>query len=463
MREITEQILLEQFAPVAAVVNRHGDIYYLHGRSGRYLEPSPGEAGVSNILKMAREGLRHDLTTCLYQALGGCETIRANGLRVKTNDHFTLVNITICPMLNSSMMTAEMPLYLVTLQDAPDAPDAPDLLSDTRTDNGDLVTDTDPLITALKRELRAKDEYLLATHEELQSSNEELKSSNEEMQSVNEELQSTNEELETSKEELQSINEELSTVNTELQTKVTDLSRANNDMNNLLAGTGVATVFVDHSLRILRFTPTATRIINLIAGDVGRPVGHIVSNLQAYDSLVTDVQWVLDTLVPKETEVQTLDGKWYVLRILPYRTLDNVIEGVVVTFIDITEVKHTQDELQKAERLLRLAVLPRDALDAMTVHDLQGRILAWNPGAVRLYGWTEAEALQMNVRQCIPKDMADGALDAVHHISLAKSLDSQRTSRLTKDGTVLAVSVTATPLCNELGQIYGVATLERPM
>ncbi len=455
MREITEQILLEQFAPVAAVVNSHGDIYYLHGRSGRYLEPSPGEAGTSNILKMAREGLGHDLTTCLFQALGSGETIHANGLRVKTNDHFTLVNITICPVLNSSITTAEMPFYLVTLQDTPDVPAA---LLDTQAD-----TDTDPRITALKRELRAKDEYLLATHEELQSSNEELKSSNEEMQSVNEELQSTNEELETSKEELQSINEELSTVNTELQTKVTDLSRAYNDMNNLLAGTGIATVFVDHSLRILRFTPAATRIINLIASDIGRPVGHIVSNLQAYDSLITDVQLVLDTLMPKETEVQTIDSKWYVLRILPYRTLDNVIEGAVVTFVDITEVKHTQEALRNAEKMLRLAVLPRDALDAMTMHDLQGRILAWNPGAVRLYGWTEAEALQMNVRQRIPKDMADSALDAVHHISQAKALDPQQTSRLAKDGTVLAVSVTATPLCNELGQMYGVATLERPM
>jgi two-component system CheB/CheR fusion protein len=460
MREMTEQILLEQFAPVAAVVNSRGDIHYLHGRSGRYLEPSPGEAGLSNILQMAREGLRHDLTTCLFQALGSGETIHANGLRVKTNDHFTLVNIAICPVLNSSLTTPEVPLYLVTLQDTPDVPAA---LPGPWTDINPSDTDTDPRITALKQELRAKDEYLLATHEELQSSNEELKSANEEMQSVNEELQSTNEELETSKEELQSINEELSTVNTELQTKVTDLSRANNDMNNLLAGTGIATVFVDHSLRILRFTPAATRIINLIASDVGRPVGHIVSNLQAYDCLITDVQLVLDTLVPKETEVQTLDGKWYVLRILPYRTLDNVIEGAVVTFIDITEVKHTQAALQNAEEMLRSAVLPRDALDAMTVHDLQGRIFAWNPGAVRLYGWTEAEALQMNVRQRIPKDMVDGAVDAVHHISLAKSLDSQQTSRLAKDGRVLAVSVTATPLCNELGQIYAVATLERPM
>ena len=159
------------------------------------------------------------------------------------------------------------------------------------------------------------------------------------MQSVNEELQSTNEELETSKEELQSVNEELATVNTELQTKVADLSRANNDMNNLLAGTGIGTIFVDHQLRILRFTPAVTQVINLILTDVGRPVGHIVSNLVGYDRLVADVQAVLDTLVPKEVEVQTKAGAWYLMRIRPYRTLENVIEGAVITFVDITETE----------------------------------------------------------------------------------------------------------------------------
>ena len=156
-----------------------------------------------------------------------------------------------------------------------------------------------------------------ATEENLQTSNEELKSSNEEMQSINEELQSTNEELETSKEELQSTNEELSTVNTELQTKVVDLSRANNDMNNLLAGTGIGTIFVDHQLCIMGFTPFATSIFNLIGSDVGRPLGHIVSNLTGYDSIMADTQAVLNSLIPKEVEVQTKAGTWYTMRILP--------------------------------------------------------------------------------------------------------------------------------------------------
>jgi two-component system CheB/CheR fusion protein len=209
--------------------------------------------------------------------------------------------------------------------------------------------DADSRINALKRELQAKDEYLQSTNEELETSNEELKSANEELQSINEELQSTNEELETSKEELQSVNEELATVNSELQTKVADLSRANNDMNNLLAGTGIATVFVDHQLRILRFTPTATKIINLIQTDIGRPVSHIVSNLIGYDNLIEDTQAVLDTLVPREAEVKSTGGRWYAMHIQPYRTLDNVIEGAVLTFVDITEQQKLQEALRERD------------------------------------------------------------------------------------------------------------------
>jgi two-component system CheB/CheR fusion protein len=157
------------------------------------------------------------------------------------------------------------------------------------------------------------------------------------MQSINEELQSSNEELETSKEELQSVNEELATVNVELQAKVADLTRLNNDMNNLLAGTGIGTIFVDNRMCIRRFTPAVTNVMNLIMSDIGRPVNHIVSNLVGYDRLMDDIQTVLKDLVPKEDEVRTKAGAWYLLRIQPYRTLENVIEGAVITFIDITK------------------------------------------------------------------------------------------------------------------------------
>jgi two-component system CheB/CheR fusion protein len=468
LRELTEQAMLAQVAPAGALINAQGDIYYLHGRTGMYLEPAPGEVGVPNILKMAREGLRPTLSNALHKAVATHEAVRAWGVRVKTNGHFTRVNLglqVVAPGISEPPTGHTSNLYVVILEEALDpsfdAASAPALQGTLETAGPAPSPDALAQIAALKDELRAKDEYLQSTHEELESSNEELKSSNEEMQSVNEELQSTNEELETSKEELQSVNEELSTVNNELNIKVDDLSRANNDMNNLLAGTGIATVFVDHQLRILRFTPMASQIINLIAGDVGRPVGHIVSNLVNYQSLVPDVQAVLNTLQPKDTQVQTVEGAWFTLRIRPYRTLDNVIEGAVITFNDISELKRIEAALAQANQLARLAVVVRDAFDAITVQDLEGHTLAWNPGAQRLYGWTEAQALTMNVRERIPPALHQDALNRVHQLSQAEVLEPYLTQRLTQSGTVLNVSLTATALVNEAGKVYAIATTER--
>jgi two-component system CheB/CheR fusion protein len=317
------------------------------------------------------------------------------------------------------------------------------------------------MIASLQDELRANKEHLQAANEELETSNEELKSSNEEMQSVNEELQSTNEELETSKEEMQSINEELATVNAELETKVADLSRASNDMNNLLAGNDIGTIFLDYQLRILRFTPAATRIISMITSDVGRPVAHFVSNLIGYNRLVADVQEVLNTLVPKVVEVQTTEGAWYTMRIRPYRTINNVIEGAVITFMDITEMVQTREALRIANDLLRLAVVVRDAHDAITVQDGDGRILAWNPSAVRMYGWSETEALVMNIRDRIPPECREEELIKILQLDHDKILEPYRTHRLTKDGSVVEVLVTSTALVNLAGQRYAIATTER--
>jgi two-component system CheB/CheR fusion protein len=411
---------------------------------------------------MAREGLRRELTTALHKAVRSKEAVSIAGLQVRTNGHFTPVNLSVSPVAQS-LAALESPLYLVTLEQAlpsVTAPSGESAVSSTLSGEG-LARDASAQIAELNEELQAKEEYLHAANAELETANEELKSSNEEMQSVNEELQSSNEELETSKEELQSINEELSTVNTELQTKVSDLSRANNDMNNLLAGTGIGTVFVDHSLRILRFTPAATQIINLILSDVGRPVGHIVSNLVGYDRLVADAQAVLDTLIPVEVDVQTTQGRYFTMRLLPYRTLENVIEGVVITFVDITEIVRTREALRKANDLMRLAVVLRDATDAITVQDLEGRTIAWNAGATRLYGWSEEEALAMNVRERIPAALRDGALEKVHQLSQAQTLEPYVTQRLARDGSVLDVSLTSTALVNDAGQMYAIATTER--
>ena len=475
LRELTEQALLQQVAPTGALVNSQGDILYFHGRTGLYLEPAPGEAGVNNILKMAREGLQYALTTALHKAVSGKLAVQCPNLRVRNNGHYTTVTLNIRPVMDESDAMPDARLYLISLEEVvpifpkpgPATPASP-AATDGKSIPGELPAATeasgfggltaDEYITALKQELRAKEEFLQSANEELETSNEELKCSNEELQSVNEELQSTNEELETSKEELQSINEELATVNTELQTKVSELTRNNNDMSNLLAGTGIATIFVDHNLRILRFTPAATQIINLIQSDVGRPVSHIVSNLTGYDRLVADTQAVLDTLVPKEMEVLSSDGKWYTMRIRPYRTLTNVIEGAVITFADISA---TKEALKNAESFRRLAVVMIDAYDAITVQSLDGRILAWNPAATRLYGWSEAEALAMTLHDMVPEHHHEEVLALVKRLSHAEVVEPCRSQRLTKDGRTLTVMITATALVTDAGDTYGIATTER--
>jgi two-component system CheB/CheR fusion protein len=422
-----------------------------------YLEPTPGEAGINNILQMAREGLRRDLTLALHKAAVEKTVVQRRNLRVKTNGDITPVDLTVGPVMTNPASTPEELLFLVILEEAPsfDAQQTQPATDPSTAGGGSLETSADTRFDVLRQELLAKEEYLQAITEELETSNEELKSSNEEMQSVNEELQSTNEELETSKEELQSINEELATVNAELQTKVVDLSRANNDMNNLLAGTGIGTVFVDHGLRILRYTPAATRIINLISSDIGRPVGHLAANLVGYDRLSADTQEVLQTLVAKKVEVQTPESKWYTMRIQPYRTLDNVIEGAVITFEDTTELKVAQVALS------RLAIVVQDAQDAITVQDLEGRILAWNPAATRMYGWSEAEALTMNICELIPEGLREEALATVQQLSRTERLKPYRTQRIAKNGAIVEVRVTATALVDKAGTIYAIATTER--
>ena len=355
VREVAERSLLQHYTPACAIVNEKGEVLYFHGRTGKYLEPAPGEATL-NILRMAREGLRLELTTALRKALAQKQPVRYQGLEVKANGEYYTVHLTVRPVMEPPAMRG---LLMVTFEDVATKEEGEILEA-----ASEPIEDKDLRIAQLERELRAKEEYLQTTIEELETSNEELKSTNEELQSSNEELQSTNEELETAKEEAQSVNEELMTVNVQRQEKINELSRANNDMNNLLSGTGVGTVFVDEQLSIRRFTPAAAKVIHLIQTDVGRPLGHVVSNLVSYDELAQDAQRVLDTLVPKEREVQSEGGDWYLMRILPYRTLQNVIQGVVLTFVNITDLRAIKAARDYAESILETVREPLVILDA---------------------------------------------------------------------------------------------------
>ena len=329
-----EKLLLSRFAPAAVIVNERGDIAYLHGRTGMYLEPPAGQPSL-NIHAMAREGLQIELASALRQAMVHEDEVLREHVRVKTNGDFACVDLGVSRITEPETMRG---LLLVTFRPTPPPPPKK-AAGGKRGKSGDPADDG--RVQKLERELQYSNESLQTTVEELETSNEELKSTNEELQSTNEELQSSNEELVTSKEEMQSLNEELSTVNSELQSKVDELSRVNDDMQNLLNSTDIATLFLDTDLHIKRYTERAMKVIKLIPSDIGRPVDDLVSDLR-YEGLADDAREVLRTLERKEMQVESKEGTWYLLRMMPYRTAGNAVEGIVITFIDISETKKAE-------------------------------------------------------------------------------------------------------------------------
>ena len=344
--EVANRMLLEDFTPPAVFINEQGDVVYIHGRTGKYLEPPAGKTNI-NIFAMAREGLKIELPGAIREAKSQNKVITLKGIKVKTNGDFQTIDLTVKPVVQPGI---QQPLYMLVFENVTMPPKEGKTISG-RASSSSRLKDIN---IELENELKHTKELLQNTSEEMQLSQEELKSTNEEMQSTNEELQSTNEELSSSKEEMQSLNEEMMTVNAELQVKVDELTLSNSDMKNLLNRTEIATIFLDNDLNIRRFTPEATGIFNLIQSDIGRPISHIVSKLR-YDDIVTDVRKVLDLLMYKEAQVQAKDGHWYIMRIMPYRTHDNAIDGVVINFIDITAMKKLEISLQEKESLAQKA------------------------------------------------------------------------------------------------------------
>ena len=320
------QLLLDRYSPAAVLPNAQGDILYISGRTGKYLEPAAGKANW-NIHAMAREGLRNELGGAFQKALRSRRNAGQIRVRLKDGGVVHIVDVTIEPLHEPETMRG---MVMIVFADVASSP--------TERPSGKRAR-----IPAVEAKL---EQELLQAREDIRATREEMQTSQEELKSANEELQSTNEELTTSKEEMQSLNEELQTLNHELQAKVDDESRANNDMRNLLDSTDIATLFLDETLKVRRFTPSMTKIIKLIPGDLNRPITDLASDL-IYPDLASDAQSVLRTLVFKETPVKTVDARWFSVRIMPYRTLDNRIDGVVITFADITAAKTLEATLRQ--------------------------------------------------------------------------------------------------------------------
>ncbi|TLU83162.1 MAG: PAS domain S-box protein [Chlorobium sp.] len=344
LQTLVDRFLLQHYAPAAVLTNDKGDIIYICGHTGKYIEPAAGKANW-NIFAMAREGLRFELDLLFRNALRQKTAVTRKGLTLGMNGDTQTVNLTIEPLEAPDALRG---LILIVFKDDDNV-------------SGEILPDTSfsdaagNRLTSLHQELSMARDEILSIREEMETSQEELKSTNEEMLSANEELQSTNEELTTSKEEMQSMNEELQTVNHELQSKVRDLSQVNNDMKNLLNSTDIATLFLDDSLNIRRFTTRTTSIIKLIASDVGRPITDIVTDLH-YPDLAEDAREVIQTLIFCEKQVPATNGRWFNVKIMPYRTQENRIIGLVITFSDITEAKNLEENLRENENRFRTAI-----------------------------------------------------------------------------------------------------------
>jgi two-component system CheB/CheR fusion protein len=377
-----EKIILRECAPDCVIVTEDGDIAYVHGNAGRYLELAHGEARM-NIFEMAREGLQHELHALIRKVITGRKTLTAERVRVRSNGRTYVIDLTVTPIKEPNARPGSL---LVVFKEVRPPTKA------SQTKRPQYEKKSEIVIKELERELKATRTDLRSTIEELEAANEELKSTNEEMQSTNEEMQSSNEELETSKEELQSLNEELVTVNTELQNRNDELSIVNNDMKNLLDSIDVPTIFLDSNLCIKRFTFHATKVMNLISSDVGRPIEHLAARF-TYPGLVDDAKEVLRTLAHKDVELQTNDAVWYHMRILPYRTTNDVIDGVVITFSDINTLKTMHEKLISSNRDVEHAREYADNIidtvkDPLLILDKDLRVVSANRSFHRMFNTT---------------------------------------------------------------------------
>ncbi|MGN7359015.1 chemotaxis protein CheB [Paenibacillus sp. SAF-054] len=424
--------LVEEHISPGLIVDQNNDVIHLHGAVNEFLYLSPGKPSW-NLYKMIDPSASIAVSAAIQKVREQGRGLTYHALVIQTNQGEKTVDLQIRPF---SLKTSVYDKHVLLLFKKPELPET----------TIQLVMEPSSLDSNLGSQIIDLEQALLRSQESLHATREELETSNEELQVTNEELVAANEELQSANEELQSVNEELVTVNTEYQFKIQELTDVNNDMSNFLVSTRIGTIFLDKRMCVRRFTPAITKEIHLLEVDYGRPIEHISHHFK-YDSLVSDAKEVLHTLVPFEKEIQSQDGTWYSMRILPYRTEDNFISGVVLTFVNITDLKTVNEELMK----LSYAVEQSPSITMIT--DVKGTIEYVNPKFTEISGFTLSEIKGQNIKDCNQPPPGEHSIDEIMHLAKAGDLWKGELMGLKKNGEYYFESAKMIPIKDKRGQI----------
>ncbi len=436
--------LIERLAPASLVVSRDHEIVHLTTSAGRYLQFAGGEPS-ANLLQIVHPALRTELRAALFRAVKSSRTAKVKPLAIEINGSVRHVGATV-----ECVEELSSEFLLVIFQEVDPAETSTDKLA---TGPGDEIASRS-VIQQLEEELDEMRTRQRETVEQFELSAEDLKASNEELQAMNEELRSATKELETGREELQSINEEIITINQELKSKLEELSRANSDLQNLIAATDIPTIFLDQDLQIARFTPPSAKLFNFNLNDIGRPLADFTHRLH-YPEIISDAENVLDRMIPQERMVRDNQNRWFLARILPYRTSEDKIGGVVITFVDITARKEADDSRRW------LSVIVESSNDAIISFSMEGKIISWNPGAERVFGYREDEVRGQDLEMLVPPDRYEQQRAVLDKLNKGESIELFETFGVRKDGLIRDISVSASVMKRDMdGQIGATAIIQ---